>query len=192
MSWGSVFLAAIGAVGVVQLLDSASKKKKGCRIPTEQAIFQANNAILSGDPQKVQAVLAIFEGYGCHGEAAAMRDWIVNHGYNPDVPIVQTNVPMPMAGPGEVTVQPGETWRAAAVLGAVGCAVSLDTIREKVQEKGFSQVSVYAKNPWGKGWESDAGFLECTRYIQATVVGKVRNERKPKQVYKLERVSVAT
>lgn len=195
-----LFFALAAATGLasyalISVLDSkaANAKPKGCRIPTEQAIFQANQAFLSGDPQMIQAVMTIFENYGCTAEAQAMRDWITQHGYSPNIPIVQTNVPMPTAGPGQVSLQAGETWRAAALLGGIGCAVGLDTIRDKITAKGFSSVSVWSKNPgWGSQWDADAGFLECTRYIQATVAGKNRVEKKPSQIYKLERVSVAT
>lgn len=191
----SPIVLALGAGGIVLGINEVlrSRKPKGCQLKTEVTIFQANQAILSGNPQFIQAVMTIFDNYGCHAEAQAMRDWITAHGYNPKTPIVQTNAPMPNAGPGQVSLQAGETWRAAALLGAIGCAVSLDTIRNKVVAKGFANVSVYAKNPgWGKDWDADAGFLECTRYIQATVAGTNRIEKKPAQVYKLERVSVST
>lgn len=186
-------LGALGVLGVLALLRNRAENatKTGCRIPTNVAIFQANQAFATNDPQFIQAVMQIFRNYGCHAEAQAMGDYLAQHGVHPDVAIIPANVPM--AGAGQVQLQPGETWRAAALLGGIGCAVSLQTIADKIREKGFSNVAVYSKNPgWGKAWDADEGFLECTRYIQATVAGGSRAEAKPKQVYKIERVSVAT
>lgn len=180
----------VGAFGVVKLLDSAAKNKRTCRIPTDVAIFQANQAFLSKDVMLIQATMTIFEAYGCHGEAAAMRSYLTSQGYNPDVAILPAGAPM---SNGQILLQPGEVWRAAAILGGVGCAVGLQTIAEKVAEKGFTQVTVYGKNPgWGSAWDANEGFLECTRYVQATVAGKARSMAKPKQVYRLERVSTAS
>lgn len=193
----SLVLGAGGVWALTKVLDNRaenSKKevalKSGCRIPTEQAIFQANQAFLSKDIMLIQAVMTIFENYGCHAEAQAMRDYLIQSGYNPNGTIVPVGTPM---SGGKVLLQPGETWRAAAVLGGIGCAVSLQTIAEKVAAKGFSNVQVSAKNPgWGSAWDADPGFLECTRYIQGTVIGSARTEEKPKQVYRLERVSQST
>lgn len=185
--------SGLASIALLQVLESKAANKKKCRIPTPETIMQANQAILSGNAQIIQAVMTIFEDYGCYGEADAMRKWITEHGYSHNIPIVQTNVPMPNVGPGQVSLQVGEVWRAAALLGGIGCAVSLDTIREKIAAKGFAAVQVWSKNPgWGKDWDANEGFLECTRYIQAIVAGKNRVETKPKQVYRLERISVAT
>jgi len=192
----SLVLGAGGVWALTKVLeskaDNSKKMPKGrtCRIPTEQAIFQANQAFLSKDIMFIQAVMNIFENYGCHAEALAMRDYLIQSGYNPDATILPVNTP---TSGGKVLLQPGETWRAAAILGGIGCAVSLQTIADKVSAKGFSKVSVSSKNPgWGSAWDADPGFLECTRYIQGTVVGSARSEEKPKQVYRLERVSQNT
>lgn len=196
MGYLGLILAGLGTYGLIQLLENKAANAKpktpaGCRIPTNVAIFQANQAFLSQDIQFIQATMTIFENYGCHAEAQAMRDYLLQSGYNPNIPVLPVGVPT--SGNGKVMLQPGETWRAAAILGGIGCAVSLQTIADKVAAKGFSGVSVYSKNPgWGSAWDADAGFLECTRYIQATVIGSARSETKPKQVYRLERVSVAT
>lgn len=194
MGWLTLLAAGVGAFGVVQLLESKAKnssEKKGCRIPTNVAILQANQAFLSKDIQFIQATMTIFENYSCYAEAQAMRDYLKQSGYNPEIAVLPVGTPT--AGPGQVLVQPGETWRAAAILGGIGCAVGLQTIADKIAAKGFTSVSVSGKNPgWGSAWDADAGFLECTRYIQATVVGKSRAESKPKQVYRLERISSVT
>lgn len=195
MGFAYMILAGLGAYGLVRILGNAADNSKPaptprrqCRIPTDVAIFQANQAFLSGDIQFIQATMTIFENYGCHAEAQAMRDYLASQGYNPDIAVLPVDVPT--SGPGQVLVQPGEVWRAAAVLGGIGCAVSLQTIADKVAAKGFTSVSVYSKNPgWGSNWDADEGFLECTRYVQATVTGQGRAESKPKQVYRLERVS---
>lgn len=189
--WVIGILGIGGVATLLQLLEnkaSAKPKPKGCRIPTNQAIFQANQAFMTNDPQFVQAVMTIFDDYGCHAEAQAMRDYLATNGFKPNVPIIPTSVPM--GAPGQVVLQPGEVWRAAALLGGIGCAVGLQTIKSGVEGKGFANVYVSSKNPgWGKAWDADEGFLECTRYIQATVVGKPRAEKKPSQVYRIERVS---
>jgi len=187
----------VGAVGIVELLKNRAENTakeptvNKCKIPTNVAIFQANQAFLSHDIQFIQATMAIFEAYGCRGEAQAMRDYLMQHGYKPDIAVLPADVPM--AGPGQVLLQPGEVWRAAAILGGVGCAVGLQTIAEKIAEKGFSNVSVHGKNPgWGGQWDANEGFLECTRYVQATVKAPARAMSKPKQVYRLERISASS
>lgn len=200
MAYGflTVLAAGVGAFGLVKLLgnkaDNAKPKAEPlptrCKIPTNVAIFQANQAFLSQDIQFIQATMAIFDAYGCRAEAQAMRDYLAANGYNPDGPILPVAVP---TANGQVLLQPGEVWRAAAILGGIGCAVGLGTIADKIKAKGFTNVNVYSKNPgWGGAWDANEGFLECTRYVQATVTGNARGESKPKQVYRLERVSTSS
>lgn len=191
-------LVAIGSVwGLIRVLDSkaANKRKRenipGCKLTTQEALFLTNQAFASGNLQLIQATMHALWENGCTNEGNAISQYLFDKGVNPSVSVIPANVPM--AGPGQVTLQPGDTWRAAALLGGLGCALSLATIREGVQKKGFTNVAVYSKNPgWGSQWDAESGLLECNRYIQATVVGGARAEKKPPQVYRLERISVAT
>jgi len=188
-------ILAVGGVGTaLTLLDSYSKNKmKKCKLDTEVMILQANQAFQYGDAtgnyQLVQAVATIFRNYGCNAEAKELDKFLQSKGHSPLIAIVNTNVPMPQAPPGHITLMPGETWRAAAILGGLGCAVGLSAIREGVEKKGFKLVRVYSKNPWGPAWVVPDGFLECGRWIEATVTGSTRHEKKPSQVVRLERVS---
>lgn len=193
-----LLLGAGGTIALVQVLESraANTKKKaplipGCKLTTQEAIFLTNQAFASGDLQLIQATMHALWENGCTAEGNAIQQYLYDHGVNAGVSVIPTGIPM--AGPGQVSLQPGEVWRAAALLGGIGCALSLGTIRDGVAAKGFTNVQVWSKNPgWGSQWKDDSGFLECTRYIQATVVGKPRAEVKPPQVYRIERVSVAT
>lgn len=166
-----------------------------CGLPTEVTIMQVNYAILSKNRELVQAVAQVFDNYGCIAEKNAMYDWLKSNGVSdPDITLIDWRA-VPSSNrasdkPGQILLKPGETWRAVAVLGGIGCAVGLDTIAQKVQEKGFSQVSVYKANPgWGSDWNAPEGFLECTRYVQATVIGNERWESKPKQIYKVAKIA---
>lgn len=181
----AILAATAGAATAVTIIKSVRREQ--CALRSDVMILQANQAFLSKDPQLIRATMTIFEDYDCPNEAAAMRGYLAQNGYSPDVPIVVVNVPM-SAPPGHVRLVPGERWRAGAVLGGLGCAVGLGAIRSGVEKKGFSNVKVYDKNPWGKAWDLPDGFLECARFIEATVIGAERNEKKPAQVVKLERV----
>lgn len=192
MSYLWLFAGGLGAAGALIWLNRKDKPSapKGCSLTTEESIFLANQAFLSGNAQLVQATAQAFEDSGCHAEAKAMRDYLAENGINPAIPVVQVNFLMPQSVPaGHVLLQPGDTWRAAALLGGLGCAVGLSTLRDGIAKKGFGGVKVYDKNPWGAAWKVDDGFLECGRWIEATVVGHARTEKKPVQIVKLERIS---
>jgi len=178
ISKGIIILGALGLGGIA--LASSKKKSSGrtdgCKLTSAQAILLANQAALSKDPGLVYGTAAIFDGYGCPAEAKALRDF-----YNPP-----KGTSFNPVGGDKVDLKYGMGFRAAAILGPIGCAVPISTIHDKLVAEGFMG-DVFKGPMWG--WKVPDGMLECVRSFDVVYTGEPKTMTVPKQVWRAERVS---